>query len=287
MPYPHPDALQPLAGLKIVSLAVNLPGPVAAARLRDLGARVTKVEPPDGDPLARGCPPWYRALHKNVTVLGLDLKDTAAREQLFAQLADADLLLTSSRPSALERLGLGWSELHSRFPRLCQVAIIGHVPPHEEQPGHDLTYQASLGLVDPPHMPRALLADLGGAEEAVSAAVALLLARERGHEAQAAFVSLAEAAAHHALPHEYGLTAPDGLLGGGWPGYQLYEAAHGWLAVAALEPHFAKRLASELGLTSLTHEGLAEAFRARTAAEWEEWAAPRDLPIVAVRNVGP
>jgi alpha-methylacyl-CoA racemase len=287
MPYPHPHALKPLAGLKIVSLAVNLPGPVAAGRLRDLGARITKVEPPDGDPLARGCLPWYRALHENVTVLPLDLKDPAGRERLFRQLDDADLLLTSSRPSALERLGLGWSELHSRYPRLCQVAIIGHVPPHEEQPGHDLTYQASLGLVDPPHMPRALLADLGGAEEAVSTSVALLLARERGQEAQAAFVSLAEAAAYHALPHEYGLTAPDGLLGGGWAGYQIYETAHGWIAVAALEPHFGKRLILELSLASLTHELLAAAFRTRTAHEWEEWAAPRDLPIVAVRNVDP
>jgi alpha-methylacyl-CoA racemase len=283
MLHKHPHALRPLAGLKIVSLAVNLPGPVAAARLRDLGAHVTKIEPPDGDPLARGCPPWYRALHLNVTVLALDLKNSAAREQLFAQLGDADLLLTSSRLSALERLGLGWSELHSRFPRLCHVAIIGHAPPHEEQPGHDLTYQSSLGLVDPPHMPRALLADLGGAEEAVSAAIALLLARERGAAAQAAYVSLAEAAAHHALPHEYGLTTPHGLLGGGWPGYQVYEASAGWIAVAVLEPHFAKRLASELGLEALTHDRLSHSFRARTAEEWQAWAASRDLPIVAVR----
>ena len=220
MPYPHPHALKPLAGLKIVSLAVNLPGPVAVARLRDLGARVTKVEPPDGDPLARGCPPWYQALHENVAVLPLDLKDPAAREQLFAQLGDADLLLTSSRPSALERLGLGWSELHSRFPRLCQVAIIGHVPPHEEQPGHDLTYQASLGLVDPPHMPRAPARRFGRSgrgrfdgrrvafrprtrrrstgrlrEPRRSGGPSRLAARVRAHRAE-------------------------GLLGGGWPGYQ-------------------------------------------------------------------
>ncbi len=209
----------------------------------------------------------------------------AERERLFPLLEQADLLLTSSRPIALERLGLGWSELHPRFPRLCHVAIIGHVPPHEDQPGHDLTYQASLGLVAPPHLPRALLADLGGAEEAVSAAVALLLARERGQEAQAACVSLAEAAARFALPHEYGLTSPKGLLGGGWPGYNLYQAAEGWIAVAALEPHFAERLVRELRIESLTHELLAQAFRGRTGDEWENWAVPRDLPISAVRDV--
>ncbi|HUE12890.1 MAG TPA: CoA transferase, partial [Planctomycetaceae bacterium] len=282
----HPHDLRPLAGLKIVSLAVNLPGPVAAARLRDLGASITKIEPPEGDPLARGCPPWFQALHKDVTIVPLDLKDVRQRDRLFALLSATDLLLTSSRPAALERLGLSWSELHPRFPRLCQVSIIGHVPPHDDQPGHDLTYQAALGLIDPPHVPRALLADLGGAEEAVSAAVALLLARERGQEAQAAYVSLAEAAARFGLPHEYGLTAPTGLLGGGWPGYNLYQAAEGWIAVAALEPHFAERLVRELGIESLTHELLAQAFHGRTADEWENWAVSHDLPIRAVRDLG-
>ena len=283
MLHKHPHDLRPLAGLKIVSLAVNLPGPVAVARLRDLGASITKVEPPDGDPLARGCPPWYQALHLNVTLVRLDLKVPADRERLFPLLEAADLLLTSSRPAALDRLGLSWSELHGRFPQLCHVAIVGHVPPHEEQPGHDLTYQASLGLVAPPHLPRALLADLGGAEEAVSAAIALLLARERGQAAQAAYVSLAEAAARFAFPLEYGLTLPEGLLGGGWPGYNLYQAAEGWIAVAALEPHFADRLVRELGVELLKHDLLAHAFRGRTAAEWENWAVPRDLPIVRVR----
>jgi crotonobetainyl-CoA:carnitine CoA-transferase CaiB-like acyl-CoA transferase len=284
MLHKHPHALKPLADLKIVSMAVNLPGPVAAARLRDLGANVAKIEPPEGDPLARGCPPWFESLHENVTIIRLDLKEPAERDRLFALLEGADLLLTSSRPAALARLGLAWTELHLRFPRLCHVAIIGQVPPHEDEPGHDLTYQALLGLVDPPYLPRALVADLGGAEEAVSAAVALLLARERGQGAQAASVSLAEAAARFALPHEYGLTSPQGLLGGGWPGYNLYQAAEGWIAVAALEPHFAERLVRELNVESLTHELLAEAFRGRTADEWEIWAVPRDLPIVALRG---
>jgi alpha-methylacyl-CoA racemase len=284
MLHKHPHAMKLLADLRIVSLAVNLPGPVAAARLRDLGANVTKIEPPEGDPLARGCQPWFESLHENVTIIRLDLKEPAERERLFALLEGADLLLTSSRPAALARLGLAWNESHLRFPRLCHVAIIGHVPPHEDEPGHDLTYQASLGLVDPPHLPRALVADLGGAEEAVSAAVALLLARERGQGAQAASVSLAEAAARFASPHEYGLTSPKGLLGGGWPGYNLYQAAEGWIAVAALEPHFAERLVRELNVESLTHELLAEAFGGRTADEWESWAVPRDLPIVALRG---
>jgi alpha-methylacyl-CoA racemase len=284
MPDESSRDLKPLAGLKIVSLAINLPGPVAAGRLRDLGASVTKIEPPDGDPLARGCAEWYRALHTNVTVLRLDLKLPSDRERLDPILAESDLLLTSSRLAALGRLGLSWSEVHQQFPRLCHVAIIGHLPPDENRPGHDLTYQATLGLVSPPEMPRALIADLGGAEEAVSTAIALLLARERGRAAAYSQVSLAEAAARFAKPLQYGLTLSSGLLGGGWPGYNLYRATDGWVAVAALEPHFAERLKRELAVDSFTCEAVAAAFARRTAAEWERWGATRDLPIVALRS---
>jgi alpha-methylacyl-CoA racemase len=277
---------KPLNDLQIVSLAINLPGPVAAARLRDLGATVRKVEPPDGDPLMRGCAEWYHALHEDIAVVCLDLKESDGRQQLSQMLSESDLLLTSSRLAALERLGLAWQTLHAKFPRLCHVAIIGHDPPNEEQPGHDLTYQASHGLVDPPHLPRALLADMGGADNAVTAAMALLLARERGHGAQIRHVSLSESAARHAAPLQYGLTANGGLLGGGWPGYNLYRAAEGWIAVAALEPHFAERLVRELGIVSLSYELLSEAFRTATAKEWEDWALARDLPIQAVRASG-
>jgi crotonobetainyl-CoA:carnitine CoA-transferase CaiB-like acyl-CoA transferase len=54
--------MKPLDGVDVVSLAVNLPGPLAAARLREFGATVTKVEPPAGDPLAAGAPQWYSKL---------------------------------------------------------------------------------------------------------------------------------------------------------------------------------------------------------------------------------
>ncbi len=96
----------PLSTLTILTLAANVPGPVAAARLRDLGARVIKVEPPFGDPLAVAGADWYADLHRDVDVRVLDLKDTVDRGELDRLLAQADLLLTSNRPSALARLGL-------------------------------------------------------------------------------------------------------------------------------------------------------------------------------------
>jgi crotonobetainyl-CoA:carnitine CoA-transferase CaiB-like acyl-CoA transferase len=183
-------------------------------------------------------------------------------------------------------LGLDWASLHARDPRLCQVAIVGYPPPNEDVPGHDLTYQAEAGLVEPPRLPRTCLADLAGAQQVVCAALALLLARERGRGGQYAQVSLAEAAAAFAAPWRHGLTTPDGVLGGAWPGYGLYRAREGWVALAALEPHFWEGLARELGLTAPDRGQLHQVFLTKTAEEWETWAVARGLPLLRVREAG-
>lgn len=272
----------PLAGFSVLSLAANIPGPLAAARLQQLGAKVVKVEAPAGDPLAYSCPAWYTALCRDMTVVSLDLKTSSGRDTLYQYLSHSDLLLTATRPAGLHRLGLDWPTLHARYPRLCQVAVLGYPSPNQNMAGHDLTYQASLGLVDPPHLPRTLIADLAGAKQAISAALALLLTRERGGGSGYAEVALSAAAADFAAPLRYGLTAPGGLLGGGLPTYQLYPAQDGWLALAALEPHFAHRLQEKLNLSELTPAGLTASFSSRPAGDWQQWAIENDLPLYAV-----
>src|SRR5262249_27725313 len=129
----------------------------------------------------------------------------------------------------------------------------------------------------PPRLPRTVMADLMGAERAVTAALALLLARRPSYVE----VSLAEVADALAAPLRAGLTEPGGMLGGGLPVYGLYEASDGWVAVAALEPGFREALASSLGV-ELTRAALETAFRSRTTVEWEEWALDNDLPIVGL-----
>jgi alpha-methylacyl-CoA racemase len=273
-----------LWGVRVLTLAVNLPGPVAASRLTAMGASVAKVEPPDGDPLARMCPGYYEALNAGQEVVRLDLKDPQDRALLDDRLEGTDLLLTASRPAALGRLGLSWPELHARFPRLCQVGIVGHPPPDENAPGHDLTYQARFGTLAPPELPRVLVADLAGAERAVSAALSLLLARERGQGAGCEQVALSEAARSFAEPLRRGIAAPGGTLGGGFPGYGLYRAREGYVALAALEPHFWERLLQELGVGGDDRQDLERIFETETAGQWEEWATARDLPLAAVRD---
>jgi crotonobetainyl-CoA:carnitine CoA-transferase CaiB-like acyl-CoA transferase len=275
-----------LHGVKIVSLALNVPGPVAAARLTKLGADVTKVEPPSGDATKTVVPAWYESLCKGQTVLRLDLKTPDGRAKLYELLAGADLLLSSFRPSALQRLGLDWESLHARHPKLCFVGIVGYLAPLQERTGHDLTYQCDLGLLRPPQMPPSLFIDLAGAERAVSMALALLNRAARSGEACCAWVSLHECARDLAQPLKAGLTSSNGVLGGGYPLYGFYRANDGWIAVAALEPHFAKRLLAELGLEKADRTALERIFHQRRAASWEKWAAELDLPLVAVRETG-
>lgn len=266
----------PLAGVRIVSLAQNVPGPVAVARLVGCGAEAIKIEPPGGDPMRGFSQRWYRRLHRGVRVEQVDLKTTAGLEQLHGWLGQADLLVTSQRPAALARLGLTPRRLAQRHPHLRWLRIVGDVR-RPNRPGHDLTYQAEVGLLGP-DMPRTLLGDLIGAERAVSDAV-LLMRRPAPAVTDTGLRDAVEAAA---VPLALGLTAAGGVLGGGLPSYRIYAARDGYVAVAALEPHFSARLYAALDLPP--GSDLSESMRERTGRQWERWAATRDLPIARLRN---
>ena len=86
------------------------------------------------------------------------------------------------------------------------------------------------------------------------------------------------------LPLKHNLTVPGARLGGGLPYYNLYETREGWLAVAALEPHFWARLQELLSLSAGTYEELQTIFLARKAREWAELAAENRLPLAVVKG---
>ena len=122
---------QPLRGTRIVSLALNLPGPAALMRLRALGARCLKVEPPgpaptvSGDPMGQYNPDAYGQMHAGIRALTIDLKSERGRARLARELAATDVLLTSFRPSALAKLGLSWAALQRAHPQLSLIEIVG------------------------------------------------------------------------------------------------------------------------------------------------------------------
>jgi alpha-methylacyl-CoA racemase len=260
-------------GARIVSMAQNVPGPVAVARAVAAGASAIKVEPPWGDPLETLCGPWYVDLHRGVRVERLDLKSADGIERLKSMLAGADVFVASHRPSALARLGLDAASLSREMPHLRHVNIVGDAN-NPEEPGHDLTYQARAGLLRGA-MPLTLVADMIGAERAHAAITAVMLSPGASR-----IVGLYDALHDLAAPLRYGLTAIGGPLNGGNPAYAIYSTRDGAIAVGALEPHFRARLYECLGLADGADP--AAVFATRTAAEWEQWAAVRDLPLVAV-----
>jgi crotonobetainyl-CoA:carnitine CoA-transferase CaiB-like acyl-CoA transferase len=266
-----------LAGVHVVSLATNLPGPVAAARLVALGASVVKVEPPAGDPLATVVPDWYDELVAGQDVVTLDLKDPGDRGSLEARLAAADVLLAAMRPSAAARLGL--TESVARH-GLVLVEIVGYDGERAGEAGHDLTYQAAQGTVLPPGLPLVPVVDLLGAERAVTAVLAGLRRRDRGEAAPHLRVVLDDAARSASAAVRHGLTGPQGVLGGASPAYGVYRTADGHVAVAAIEPHFAERLARAVGAT---REELTKRFATEPSAHWESLGRSLDVPIVTVR----
>ncbi|MCK4503478.1 MAG: CoA transferase, partial [Desulfuromonadales bacterium] len=87
-----------LQGIKIVNLAVNLPGPAAAQRLSGMGAAVIKVEPLSGDPMERYNAQWYRDMAVGHEIVRINLKEPQGKDELFRLLVKADLLLAATRP---------------------------------------------------------------------------------------------------------------------------------------------------------------------------------------------
>lgn len=261
--------------VRIVSMAQNVPGPVAVSRAVTDGASAIKIEAPWGDPLEQLCKPWYDELHAGIQIERLDLKSSTGLARLTSLLQNADVFLASHRPSALIRLGLDRDALARELPRLRHVNIVGDTA-NPEEPGHDLTYQARAGLVQNA-MPLTLIADMAGAERAHVAIKDVMRAPGASR-----IVGLYDALRELAAPLHHGLTVTGGPLGGGNPAYGIYATREGAIAVGALEPHFRARLYEGLGLADGADPS--GVFATRTAIEWEQWAAARDIPLAAIKG---
>ncbi len=285
-------SLKPLRGIRILSLALNLPGPAAVMRLKALGASCTKVESPAGDPMNGYSKPAYAQMHEGVKIVSADLKTELGLARLHKLLAKTDVLLTSFRPSALARLGFSWKQLHKAHPHLNLVSIVGDTAA-PEVPGHDLTYMAEQGLVTGLDLPPTLFADMGGSLLAVEAVLAAVIQQKTTGRSSNQVVGLAQATQYLALPRHWGLTTPEGLIGGAHPFYQVMPCKDGRVAMAALEPHFASRLAAMVGhplqaptdvlKTALKKKALAFMKR-HSCAELQKLAQLHDLPLHTLKR---
>ena len=267
-------------------------------RLHQMGATCTKLEPlaPAGaataDPMGMYKPAAYQTMHQGVRVVQADLKTERGQTALHKLLAKTDVLITSFRPSALAKLGMGWKALHRLYPSLCMVSVVGGSGVRAEEPGHDLTYLAENGLVNGLDLPATLYADMGGSlmtTEAVLQAILMRQSSGRG-KGRGVFqeIALSDAANYLALPRTWGLTTPDGDVGGAHAGYKIYPCKNGRVAVAALEPHFAKRLCLAVGLEEndmqsmhalKTHKAFTKFFASQTRQQLDRLAFSKDIPL--------
>jgi glutaryl-CoA transferase len=149
----------PLAGLLVLDLSRVLAGPYCTMLLADLGARVVKVEHPDGGDVTRGWgPPWepatglssyYLAVNRNKESISLDLASEAGAESVRVLARRSDVLVENFLPGGLEKLGLSLEALRRENPRLVTASITGFGRSGEEAtlPGFDLLAQAASGLM--------------------------------------------------------------------------------------------------------------------------------------------
>jgi crotonobetainyl-CoA:carnitine CoA-transferase CaiB-like acyl-CoA transferase len=234
--------VQPLAGLLVVDLTRYLPGPFASRELLGLGARVIRLESPDGDPLRTIAPQWDAALNAGKESVVCDLKqDPALGRELVSR---ADVVLEGFRPGVAERLGIGPRDVPESVV-YCSLTGFGVNGTHAGRVGHDLNYLGWAGALEDtaPALPPVQVADLAaGALQTVADVLAALLDRARTSRGRHLVVSMTHGA-HRLVAHRLGGEPIPRILTGGLACYGLYATADGrWLTVAALEQPFFARL---------------------------------------------
>jgi crotonobetainyl-CoA:carnitine CoA-transferase CaiB-like acyl-CoA transferase len=280
----------PLAGLLVVDLARYLPGAYAGRELQRLGARVVRVEPPDGDPLRDTAPAWDAALNAGKESVICDLKSAAGLRLARGLLARADVVLEGFRPGVAARLGVGPDDARADVV-YCSITGFGTGGSHAQRAGHDLNYLGWAGaLADTaPALPPLQVADLAaGALGAVTQILAALLEGGGAH----IVISMTHRT-HDLVAHRVGGETPSRLLTGGVACYRVYETADGrFLTVAALEPKFWRRLCELVGLPELGGRQyeprlpeLEQALASRSLAAWLELFDGEDVSVGPVATL--
>lgn len=198
----------PLAGLRVIDLGQYIAGPGAAMTLAELGARVIKIEPLDGDQarhIGRYGESMVRAYNRGKRSIALNLKSDAGRDAALRLMARADVVVQNLRPGAADKLGLGASAVRARFPRIVYLSITGFPGPgpSRDRPGYDIAAQAESGLMsvtgEPGRAPQKVgvpIVDAAAAQAGAQAVLAALYARERSGIGATIESSLLEVALH-------------------------------------------------------------------------------------------
>ena len=317
----------PLEGITVLDLTRVLSGPYCTMQLGDMGARVIKVEQPDrgddtrgwGPPFIGGESAYFLSINRNKESLTLDLKHARSREVVDALLARADVLVENFRPGTMERLGLGYEQIASRFPRLvyCSISGFGQTGPRREEAGYDAVVQAEGGLMSitgaadgPAYRLGVAISDIVSGMFAVQGIAFALLARERTNKGQQVDIGMLEATAA-LLTYQAGIYfatgSTPGRMGNRHPTivpYETFEAADGEFVIAVGNDEQWKRFCGVMGAKDLaaderfaTNRGrvshyttlrpmLTERLRTRNRADWVSALRAAGVPCGSVRDIG-
>lgn len=210
-PFPEPSPgnrtpAAPLAGVRVVDLGQYIAGPGAAMALAELGASVTKIEPPGGDQarhIGRYGESMVRAYNRGKRSIALDLKSEAGCGVALRLIAQSDVVVQNLRPGAAESLGLGPAQVRELFPRVIYLSISGFPQdgPSRDRAGYDIAAQAESGLMSVtgeahglPQKVGVPIVDAAAAQLGAQAVLAALYGRERSGRGETLEVSLLETA---------------------------------------------------------------------------------------------
>ncbi len=251
-------------------------GPTCTMLMADMGARVIKVEPPDGELGRKLGPAWigqdsalFHGFNRNKLGLSLDMKAAGAVDIARRLVENADVLVESMRPGVMQRLGLGYETLKALNPRLiyCSISAYGQEGPYADRAGVDGIMQADSGLMSiigsegaEPAKVQAPVVDVFTGYVAVTGILAQLRKTQvtglGAHLDVSLFgasialqqVSLTNFLADGKVPEKIGSAAPYSAPN------EAFEAADGWLMLAAYNGGRWERLCDVLGLPELASD---------------------------------
>ncbi len=311
-----------LTGVRVLDLSRLLPGPFCTMLLADLGAEVIKIEDPRGGDYARFYPPmvpeasygsFFASVNRNKKSVSLNLKDESDLQQFKQLVLTADVVIESFRPGVMKSLGIDNESLRALNPTLvfCSLTGYGQNGPKRRRAGHDLNFCALAGLSDlrgrkdeHPILAPFQVADFSGALFAAVGIVGGLYKAEKTGEGCFVDVSMTESAMSFLTPliaqNDFQkVKRGESLLGGGVPGYEIYQTSdERYLAVAPIEDKFWKAFIDALGNPEwesdhlmMGEEGdalrleIARCIAEKTLAEWEVIFAERDACVEAVLSI--
>jgi CoA:oxalate CoA-transferase len=315
----------PFSGLLILDLTRVLAGPFCAMMLAEMGARVVKVENPDGGDDARRFTPFFEgqsayflSLNRGKESIALDLKNEADRA-VFLELAQAaDVLVENYRPGTLDRLGLGWEQLQALNPRLIYASVsgFGHTGPWSARPAYDVIVQALSGMMSvtgstdgPPTKAGTSIGDLTGGLFLLAGVASALYHREKTGRGLKVDVSMLDgqlAILESAVMRCAVTGQPPPRMGNRHPSiapFEPYAAADRAIVIAAGNDALFGRLCQALGRPELSRDPrfaanadrlhdadalqteLELVLRTAPAAHWVEVLERAGVPCSLIQNV--